>query len=42
MTTVFVRVSVLSAAIAGTAALQRFLGRVGTRRTRGAPFHPNG
>lgn len=42
MTTVFVRVGVLAGAIAGTAALQRFLGRLGARRTRGAPFHPNG
>lgn len=42
MTTVVVRVSVLAGAFAGTAAVQRLLGRVGTRRSRGAPFHPNG
>ena len=42
MTTVIVRVSALAGAIASAAALQRFRGRVGTRRTRGAPFHTNG
>ncbi|KAF0957562.1 MULTISPECIES: hypothetical protein [Rhodococcus] len=32
----------LAGAVGGTAVLQAVLGRTGTRRTRGAPFHPNG
>ncbi|KAF0961843.1 MULTISPECIES: hypothetical protein [Rhodococcus] len=36
-------VTLLLGALAGTAALQSFLGRItGKPRHRGAPFHPNG
>lgn len=36
-------VTLLLGALAGTAALQTFLGRTsGNARHRGAPFHPNG
>ena len=36
-------VTLLLGALAGTAALQTYLGRTGgKRRHRGAPFHPNG
>ncbi|KAF0957398.1 hypothetical protein [Rhodococcus sp. T7] len=43
MTTAIVRVSVLAGVLGGGAAvLQALLGRLGTRRTRGVPFHPNG
>ncbi|MDI9978729.1 hypothetical protein [Rhodococcus sp. IEGM 1307] len=42
-TNVALLLGLLAGSLGGTAALQTFLGRTGSkRRTRGAPFHPNG
>ena len=42
VTTAFVRVSVMAGGRRAAGVLQALRRRVGTRRTRGAPFHPNG